>query len=37
MICRDRRASRRLPRLLFMDVAELWDRILRPRLFGWWE
>lgn len=34
MKARDRR-SHRLLRLLFIDVAELWARIMRPRIFGW--
>ena len=37
MICDsiDRRAHSHF-RILFIDVLDLWGRILRPRIFGWW-
>jgi hypothetical protein len=31
----DRRDHSRL-RILWIDVADLWGRILKPRFFGWW-
>lgn len=31
----DRRDHRHF-RILFIDVAELWNRLVKPALFGWW-
>ena len=30
----DRRTPRHLPRILFIDLAELWARVIRPLLGG---
>jgi len=30
------RRDHTLLRILFIDVADLWGRILKPRFFGWW-
>lgn len=29
---RERRAYHRLPRILFIDLVDLWYRVIRPRL-----
>ena len=31
---RDRRSHQGWTRILFINLTELWDRLIRPRLFG---